>query len=54
MVADFAITKQFCQQGQGVLGKGRINERFLPFQGGSSATARFSVIVEIRVHYFRK
>ena len=54
MIADFSVTKQPSQQGEGVLGEGRVNKRLLALQCLSRATARFSIVVEIRVHYFRK
>jgi hypothetical protein len=50
MIADFSVAKQPGQQGQGMLGKGRVNEGLLSFQGFNRATARFSVVVEIQVH----
>jgi hypothetical protein len=53
MIADFAITKQSCQQGQGVLCKCGVNERRLALQGLNRATTWFSVIVEVRVSEFR-
>jgi hypothetical protein len=54
MIPDFSVTKQPSQQGEGVLGDGRVNKRLLALQCLSGATARFSVVVEVRIHYFRK
>ena len=44
VVADFPVPKQPCQQGQGVLGKGWVDEWLLPFQGSGSATTWFIII----------
>ena len=33
VVADLAVAKHPCQQGQGVLGKGRVGEGYLPVLG---------------------
>jgi len=54
VVANFPITKQSGQQGEGMLRKRGVNERRLPFQGSRGATARLAVIVESRVNYLRK
>jgi hypothetical protein len=54
MISDFPITKQPRQQGQGVLGEGRVDKCFLSFQGSRGATAWFAVIIESPVDYLRK
>jgi hypothetical protein len=54
VIANFAVAKQPRQQGQGVLGEDLVHEGFLPIQGFKSATAWFSVIVEIWVTDFRE
>jgi len=53
MIADFSVSEQTRQQGQGVLGEGRVDEWGLSLKGFNRATAWFSVIVEVRVSEFR-
>jgi hypothetical protein len=48
------VSEQSRQQGQGVLGEGRVGKCSLSFQGSRGATAWLAVIVESRVHYLRK
>jgi hypothetical protein len=52
-MVDFSIAKQPRQQGQGVLGEGRVDEWGLSLKGLNRATAWLSFIVEIRVTNLR-
>jgi hypothetical protein len=47
MIADLAVAEQPGQQSQGVLGKGRVDEGFLPFQGLDCAAAWFPVVKRV-------
>jgi hypothetical protein len=52
VVTERPVSEQPRQQGQGVLGKSRVDKRLLSFQGSSGATAWLAVIVEAGVHDF--
>ena len=54
VVTNRPISEQTRQQGQGVLGDGRVDKCSLSLQGSRGATAWLAVIVESRVHYLRK
>ena len=54
VIADASIPEEPCEQSQSVLGEDLVHEGFLPIQGFKSATAWFSVIVEIWVTDFRE
>jgi hypothetical protein len=54
MVTKRPVSEQTRQQGQGVLGEGRVYEGLLGLKGSRGATAWLAVIVESRVHYLRK
>ena len=54
VIVDLSVTKQPCQQGQGMLCKSRVDEGFLPVQGCRGATAWLAGIVEVRVRNLRK
>ena len=53
MKADFPVTKQAGQRGQGVLSEGRVNKWRLSFKGLNRATAWCSVIIEAGIHDLR-
>ena len=54
VVTNRPVSEQTRQQGQGVLGEGRVHEGLLGLKGSRGATAWLAVIVESRVHYLRK
>jgi hypothetical protein len=53
MIADFPITKQSSEQGQGVLREGGISKRLLFIQGSGGTTAWLAVIVQMGIHDLR-
>jgi len=54
VVTERPISEQTRQQGQGVLGEGRVHKGLLGLKGSRGATAWLTIIVESRVHYLRK
>src|SRR5271157_907878 len=51
MIGDLPIAKEAPQQGEGVVGQGRIHKNLLPIQGLNGATGRQAVVVPARVDY---
>jgi hypothetical protein len=51
MVGDLPIAEEAPQQGEGVVGQGRVYKNALPIQGLNGATGRQAVVVPARVDY---